>query len=117
MTFLLFIMAPSDMGFDSPYGLECLVTQVTWERGFVFMECLIVKLKASLRATLFVANVAIERRLNCIWIIASSFYWFFQTIIFFNVYLIRMLFGNVSFEVSTHCESTLADWTTVIFPL
>ena len=28
-----------------------------------------------------------------------------------------MLFGNVSFEVSTHSESALADWTTVIFPL
>ena len=41
----------------------------------------------------------------------------FQTILFFNVHLIRMLFGNVSFEVSTHCESALTDWTTVILPL
>jgi len=63
LTFLLFVMAPSDMGFYSPYGLECLVTQVTWERGFVFMESFIVELKASLRAALLVTNVTVERRL------------------------------------------------------
>jgi hypothetical protein len=63
MTFLLFVMAPSDVGFDSPYGLECLFTKVAWERGFVFMESLIVELKTSLRATLFVTDVTVERRL------------------------------------------------------